>query len=94
MELLTVSSYGRGLSEGLYLRIDQGNWHINRAKLVRPEFIQTIEAHWSKKRNRAQSIGCYLFYRLAHGTLTFIGKGLLATIRRIVEKHDAQWLLE
>lgn len=35
-------------AEGVYLRIDHGNWLEQRAKLVRPEFIQTVEQHWSR----------------------------------------------
>ncbi len=33
--------------EGLYLRLDQGDWLAKRAKLVRPTFIQSLEQHWS-----------------------------------------------
>ncbi|MCB0534791.1 MAG: RNA ligase family protein [Saprospiraceae bacterium] len=39
-----------GPLEGLYLRLETGG-HLNqRAKLVRSEFIQSIEEHWSKGR--------------------------------------------
>jgi ATP-dependent RNA circularization protein (DNA/RNA ligase family) len=34
--------------EGLYLRRDEGDWLCERAKLVRPAFIQAIEEHWSR----------------------------------------------
>lgn len=34
--------------EGLYLRYDQGEWLGQRAKLVRPAFIQSIDRHWSR----------------------------------------------
>jgi ATP-dependent RNA circularization protein (DNA/RNA ligase family) len=43
--------------EGIYLRYDRGPWLERRAKLVRPEFIQAIEKHWSAsiiKPNRVQ----------------------------------------
>jgi hypothetical protein len=33
--------------EGLYLRRDSALWLEQRAKLVRPEFLQSIEEHWS-----------------------------------------------
>lgn len=33
--------------EGLYIRYDQGDSLIQRAKLVCPAFIQSIEQHWS-----------------------------------------------
>lgn len=35
-------------AEGIYLRIDNGNWLEQRAKLVRPAFIQAVEKHWSR----------------------------------------------
>lgn len=34
--------------EGLYLRSDQGDWLVQRAKLVRHDFIQSVEQHWSR----------------------------------------------
>jgi ATP-dependent RNA circularization protein (DNA/RNA ligase family) len=46
-------------AEGLYLRLDQGDWLIQRAKLVRPVFVQTIQPHWSHsaiKPNRLKGI--------------------------------------
>lgn len=35
-------------AEGIYLRIDSNDWLEKRAKLVRPEFIQAVEEHWSR----------------------------------------------
>jgi ATP-dependent RNA circularization protein (DNA/RNA ligase family) len=35
-------------AEGLYLRFDHRDWLAQRAKLVRPAFIQSIEQHWSR----------------------------------------------
>lgn len=46
--LLTQSKISDEPAEGLYLRIDQGDWLIKRAKLVRPSFIQSVEEHWSR----------------------------------------------
>ena len=46
-DLISQSRLSNQPAEGLYLRIDQDDWLINRAKLVRPAFIQTIERHWS-----------------------------------------------
>jgi len=43
-------------AEGIYLRIDQGNWLEKRAKLVRPEFIQTLDEHWSHSGIRANRL--------------------------------------
>ncbi len=45
--LSEVSAYGDGPVEGLYLRREDGERLHQRAKLVRPEFAQAIESHWS-----------------------------------------------
>lgn len=47
-QLLSKSKISDQQAEGLYLRIDQGDWLIQRAKLVRPAFIQCVEEHWSR----------------------------------------------
>ena len=44
-----TSRFSSSNSEGIYLRYDQGKWLGERAKLVRPEFVQAIEIHWSSK---------------------------------------------
>lgn len=46
--LLLQSYFSDNLSEGVYLRFNQGDWLIQRAKLVRPAFIQSVEQHWSR----------------------------------------------
>lgn len=46
--LLGPSAYGDEPAEGLYLRCDEGDWLRERAKLVRPGFIQSMEDHWSQ----------------------------------------------
>ena len=54
-EFLSFSRLGDQLAEGLYLRFDQDNRLVQRTKLVRPDFIQSIEQHWSRsgiKKNR------------------------------------------
>ena len=38
-----------GVMEGIVLRREDDDWGIDRSKLVRPEFVQSIEAHWSSK---------------------------------------------
>lgn len=49
IEMLNESSaFGPDRREGLYLRVEQADWLISRAKLVRPEFVQQIGDHWSK----------------------------------------------
>lgn len=44
--LLSRSKFSNQQSEGLYLRLDQGDWLAQRAKIVHPAFIQSIEQHW------------------------------------------------
>jgi ATP-dependent RNA circularization protein (DNA/RNA ligase family) len=46
--LLSQSKLSKEPAEGLYLRIDQGDWLARRAKLVRPAFIQSVDQHWSR----------------------------------------------
>lgn len=46
-KLLSQSELGSEPAEGLYLRHDQGEQLMLRAKLVRPAFIQSIGQHWS-----------------------------------------------
>lgn len=56
--LLTTSKFGNALAEGLYLRHDSDGWLERRAKLVRPEFAQSMEQHWSRgdiSRNKLKS---------------------------------------
>ena len=42
------SAVGDSLREGLYLRREDQQFLIARAKIIRPEFTQAIEEHWSK----------------------------------------------
>ena len=50
LELLESQSAYRktGFLEGIYLRIDGEDYLESRCKLVRPDFVQGIEEHWSK----------------------------------------------
>lgn len=43
-------------AEGLYLRFDRGDWLEQRAKLVRPAFIQSVEQHWSRSGIKANRL--------------------------------------
>ncbi len=43
-------------AEGLYFRFDQGEWLAQRAKLVRPEFIQSVGQHWSRSLIRPNQL--------------------------------------
>lgn len=47
-ELLSQSKLTDQPAEGIYLRIDHTDWLEKRAKLVRPNFMQAIEQHWSR----------------------------------------------
>ena len=47
--LLGSSQLAVGSTEGLYVRCDVGEHLVARAKLVRREFVQAIDVHWSKR---------------------------------------------
>ena len=55
-ELLSQSQLSNKPAEGLYLRFDQGDWLVQRAKLVRPAFIQSVEQHWSRSGIKANRL--------------------------------------
>lgn len=51
------SHYRDGLMEGLVIRRDKADWSDTRAKIVRADFVQTIDEHWRKRQiewNRIQ----------------------------------------
>ncbi len=48
--LLGTSRLANTPAEGLYIRRDEGDHLLARAKLVRAEFTQAIDEHWSKRR--------------------------------------------
>lgn len=48
-ELLGRSAVTDGPAEGLYVRRELDGRLLERAKLVRAEFVQTIDEHWSKR---------------------------------------------
>jgi hypothetical protein len=48
--LLGDSHLTEGPAEGLYVRREDGGRLIARAKLVRSDFVQTIDKHWSQRR--------------------------------------------
>lgn len=45
----TTSRVGTGPAEGLYIRRESSERLLARAKLVRPDFLQQIEEHWSRR---------------------------------------------
>ncbi len=53
---LGPSRLTNGLAEGLYVRRDDSGWLDGRAKLVRPEFAQAIDSHWSTRSVRPNSV--------------------------------------
>lgn len=50
IQLLIQSKFSTEPVEGLYLRIDEGDWLAQRAKLVRPAFVQSMHQHWSRSK--------------------------------------------
>lgn len=54
--LLSQSKLTDQPAEGIYLRFDYGDWLEQRAKLVRPAFIQAVEQHWSRSGIRPNRI--------------------------------------
>lgn len=48
--LLGESKLTEGPAEGLYVRREADGRLLSRAKLVRAEFVQAIEEHWSKRK--------------------------------------------
>ncbi len=51
-KLLSQSKLTNQPAEGIYFRNDHGDWLEQRAKLVRPAFIQAVEQHWSRSAIR------------------------------------------
>ncbi len=49
---LSISKLSDQPAEGIYLRFDLDAWLAQRAKLVRPAFIQAVEQHWSRSAIR------------------------------------------
>ena len=48
----TPSAYRDSGSEGIYLRREDEDWLIARAKLVHPDFVQNIGEHWRSRSLR------------------------------------------
>jgi ATP-dependent RNA circularization protein (DNA/RNA ligase family) len=51
-KFISTSKLSDQPAEGIYLRLDEDNWLAQRAKLVRPAFIQAVEQHWSRSAIR------------------------------------------
>lgn len=48
-KLIGQSPLYDGPMEGIYLRQEDASWLVQRAKVVRAEFVQQIGEHWSRK---------------------------------------------
>jgi hypothetical protein len=49
MRFIGTSSVGSGPAEGIYLRREEADFLLQRAKVVGPAFKQQIVAHWTRK---------------------------------------------
>jgi hypothetical protein len=47
--LLGRSALGTGPAEGIYLRWDEDDWLLARAKVVRPGWVMASDEHWSSR---------------------------------------------
>jgi hypothetical protein len=59
-KLLAPSRLGRVPAEGIYIRWDEGDWLVARAKVVRPGWVMASDDHWSSgqlKANRLRDAG-------------------------------------
>jgi len=54
--LLGQSKLGEMPAEGLYIRYDKGDRLVARAKIVREEFVQNIDSHWSRGPLRTNAL--------------------------------------
>ncbi|MCC6393497.1 MAG: RNA ligase family protein [Bryobacterales bacterium] len=52
----TASRLGSEPIEGIYLRREEEPWLLKRAKLVRPEFTQSIEKHWTGRQMEKNTV--------------------------------------
>ena len=55
-KFLSTSKLSDQPAEGIYHRLDQDDWLAQRAKLVRPAFIQAVEQHWSRSAIRPNQL--------------------------------------
>src|SRR5690606_23802565 len=56
LSLLEPSRVGTGHLEGIVVRRESGGITVARATLVRAEFTQAIEAHWSRRPLRRNTL--------------------------------------
>jgi ATP-dependent RNA circularization protein (DNA/RNA ligase family) len=56
VRMLAASQLSDGPAEGVYVRRDDDQRLVGRAKVVRPEFVQQIEAHWTGRRMQTNTL--------------------------------------
>eukprot|EP01080_Neovahlkampfia_damariscottae_P003823 gene3823-6984_t len=68
LKFLETSSFykSKGNLEGIYLRIDEGDFLKQRCKIVREDFIQQIEQHWSTMEIEKNTIDFEAMYNDDH----------------------------
>lgn len=49
LNLMSKSTLCEAPAEGVYLRKEEDDWLTQRAKIVRPAFVQSVSSHWSKE---------------------------------------------
>lgn len=54
--LESFSAYHQGACEGIYLRREDADWLLARAKLVHPDFVQGITEHWRLRTLRWNAV--------------------------------------
>lgn len=93
--LRAPSAFGDSDREGLYIRREVNGRLVGRAKLVRPEFCQTITRHWARAamiRNATETSGraasTVCLEPLADRGQRAKGRALLATADKYAEKKD------
>ncbi len=57
VSLIGTSLLSAGLMEGVYLRRERGDWLEQRAKIVRAEFVEGIDKHWSAGALEKNALG-------------------------------------
>jgi ATP-dependent RNA circularization protein (DNA/RNA ligase family) len=56
VRMLPASTLSDGPAEGVYVRRDDDHRLVARAKVVRPEFVQQIDTHWSGRRMQTNTL--------------------------------------
>lgn len=44
--------------EGIVIRQDSEDWNLARAKLIHPDFVQSIQSHWSRRSIKWNRLNC------------------------------------